>query len=420
MENYKYIIVRLKNKIDFILYGIKIGKINLIVLIINVFILGYSLSEYKKIMSEKSVFVIILLVFINIIWQIISTIQDYYLYIKQTKYYSTDKSKLAKNFLIDEDINKEYKELYISETGNTIIYSERINSILNSNISIKMKLSKKKQKNIEKYIKTYKDILLPFLNYKWHEIENRKGLFYNEKKLCMASEIVQCENEYIVFVNKSSYYNSYLTNNIYNIRMSHQNGLYIEAPLNSKNYPIRALDVCYMSNHIGVSTIAVSTDGYAIMLRHNNRTAMFTDKLLPTGSGSMDFADMHNNSDLKKCIIKAVERELQEETGILSKSTVLINTKILGFYRDLNRGGKPEFCCISHLNCNRFELLEIIQPSILEQREDIKRIQIIENNKLIHRTIDDLLNSLKAEDKEWSLSLYMNFLMLYKYYHNHK
>ncbi len=407
-------IIRLRNKWDFIIYGIKIRKINPYFLIINFFILAYSLSQYEQFISERNIVFLLVLIFINIIWQIISTIQDCYYYTKQTDYYSSPSNKISAQFKLDAEICNKYKLVKIDHLKNTIIYSDAINNILTGDSPIRLKVSQKKAQDVEKYIKTYKDILIPFLNWKWYEIKNHNGSFYNEKKLCMASEIEKYdENEFLVFVNKGCYYNSFLTNNIYNLKMSHQNGLYIEPPLNSQSYPVQALHASYMSNHIGISTIAVSCDGHAIIMRHNNKTVISSDKLLPSGSGSMDFSDLQESLDFRENIINAAERELCEETCIHSNG--IQKTQILGFYRDLSRGGKPEFCCLSYLIYNKHELREMITPSQSEQRDDFKIIKIFDGNEFIPSALESILHD---SPKEFSLALYMNYFMLCKYFHS--
>ncbi len=398
-----------RNRKDFFLYGIKVGKINPYILIVNLLIFAYSLCNLRTIFDGESLWVIILLLFVNVVWQFVSTIYDCYNYAKRTEYYHTGDSKITTDIVLDDNVRREYKVLSVQGTS-LILYSDRINAILRGSDPIQLHISKRKKVKVEKYIKTYRDILLPFLNCKWHEVVNNNGLFYNENKLCMASEIERNEDVYAVMVNKGSYYDSFLTNNIYNLRMSHQNGFDIEPPYNAKNYAIHTFDVSLLNNHIGVSTLAVSKDGFTVMLRHNNRSAMFTDKLLPSGSGSMDYSDMKGQSDLRGCVTCAAERELSEETSI--KEEMIVSSEVLGFYRDLNRGGKPEFCCLTRLNCNKYELQETIRPDRLEQQDDFQLVKMFECGKLHYKTMEEL-NS--AIDAECSLSLSMNLEMLYKH-----
>lgn len=402
----------LRNRIDFVIYGIKIGKINPYILIVNLAILAYSLFHQDAIRNEESIVIILFLFFVNIVWQIFSTGQEYYLFTRKTKYYRAGDSKITGSFTLDKRVSDEYERLAAPKIGQ-VICSRRINSLLRGSTPIQMHPARRKSVMVGKYIRTYKELILPFLNYKWHQAINDNGLFYNENKLCMASEIERNGEAYAVKVCKGSYYDSFLTNNIYNMRMSHQNGLSIEPPFNAENYPIRAFDESLMNNHIGVSTLAVSKDGYAVLLRHNNRSAMFVNKLLPSGSGSVDYSDMKGQSDFRRCITRAAERELREETSIPKK--MIVSSRVIGFYRDLNRGGKPEFCCLSLLDGNKYELTEHIRPNNSEQRDDFQFIKLFEQGRFVCDAFEEF-DFITSDD--CSLSLFMNLYLLRDYCDN--
>ena len=68
-------LVWLRNKFDFVIYGVKIGKINPYILIVNIIILAYSLLQQSAVMNGESILIIIFLIFVNIVWQIFSTVQ---------------------------------------------------------------------------------------------------------------------------------------------------------------------------------------------------------------------------------------------------------------------------------------------------------------------------------------------------------
>lgn len=70
----------------------------------------------------------------------------------------------------------------------------------------------------------------------------------------------------------------------------------------------------------------------------------------------------------------AAERELREETNLPAGQ--IGHTEVIGFYRDLGRGGKPEFCCLTRLNASSFEIAEL-EPSCEEQRDDFETYQIL-------------------------------------------
>ena len=62
-------IIKFRNNWDFIIYGIKIRKINPYFLIINLFTLVYSFFQYESFFSEKNIVLLLFLIFINIIWK---------------------------------------------------------------------------------------------------------------------------------------------------------------------------------------------------------------------------------------------------------------------------------------------------------------------------------------------------------------
>lgn len=129
-----------------------------------------------------------------------------------------------------------------------------------------------------------------------------------------------------------------------------------------------------MSDHIGISTLAVTTDGYVIILHQNDKALTSTDRLTPSGSGSVDFSDLRPDSDFRETLKAAAERELREETNLPAGR--IGHTEVIGFYRDLGRGGKPEFCCLTRLNASSFVIAEL-EPSCEEQRDDFETYQIL-------------------------------------------
>lgn len=404
----KRFITQCRNVWDFTLYGVKIGMINPYFMTINAFILGYAIAQYEQLREVENLFILLFLIFINLLWQLFSVFQEYIYYLKRTDYSYSYRTPDSNDFSLEDKLSKIYTKVSIPHLNHTIIYSDSVNKIVRGDGIIRLKMSKIKERRVERYIKVYKDLLTPFLNRKWYDVRNCGGSFYNEKKLCMASEIEELsDQQYIVLLNKGCYYNSFLTNNIYITKMRCQEGLDIIPPFHVSTHPIQSLEESSMSDHIGVSTIAISKDGYAVILRHNNRSAVSANKLLPSGSGSVDFRDSQQQTDFKAIIIKAVERELCEETNIAG--SLVESSRVIGFYRDLNRGGKPEFCCLTYLSCNKYDLADTITPDRSEQQDDFKLIKISEKGQI---TLSELENILIDHNKECSLALYMSYFML--------
>ncbi len=103
------------------------------------------------------------------------------------------------------------------------------------------------------------------------------------------------------------------------------------------------------SNHIGISTFAITSDNMLVLAQQGLRSAQYRGRWTASGSGSIDWADVGRQSTLQELLINAMERELSEECGI-ARSLCNIETVIVGFGRILERGGKPEFVGISRLD----------------------------------------------------------------------
>ena len=241
--------------------------------------------------------------------------------------------------------------------------------------------------------------------------------FFNEKKLCQASEIIQSGSCAYVRVSKGCYYNSFLTNDIYTAVLSDQEGTRIHPPLNASTYPIKKLDESVFSNHMGVTTLAVSSDNYVMILRHNNKTAISANKLAGSGSGSVDFTDWHQSTDtdLREIIIRTAHRELYEEAGFkeLEKQGIKIDSKVIGMFRNLERGGKPDYCLVTYIDADHF---------VLQDAFKAEKKEVVNNSQFVPIAYADgqydltkLAELLHDKQNSVSISLYMNFYFLERY-----
>lgn len=407
----KFIFLRIRNFLDFMWFGIKVGNIDIFALIVDLGILIYTFTDFDSLFATNNLLILFFLIFINVIWQIYSTVKASHDYYRRLNCFSTSVG-VSKDYKFDNQLSGHYYILTIKEIGMAVLISPDINDILRKS-KINCRYTSSKRKRVNKYIRTHKDTLLKFLNYKWHSMADKGGAFYNESKLCMASELYENrrpDGSYMLALCKGNYYNSYLTNNIYSICLN-ESGFIIEAPRNVRNYQIKQFSDSEFGDHIGVSTIIISSDGYAFIMRHNNKTALFTNELLPSASGSADYSDYNKADDFKTVIIKAIERELEEETRI--KKNVINETIVTGFYRCLHRGGKPEFCCLTYLNIDRIDVQEIIIPDNKEQSEEIHPVKLSANDRNDFITISDFI---KANIAECSLPLYMTYYMMLNYY----
>ncbi|WP_146164849.1 hypothetical protein [Desulfonatronum sp. SC1] len=109
-----------------------------------------------------------------------------------------------------------------------------------------------------------------------------------------------------------------------------------------------------MGNHIGISTVVLTSDGQLVLWRQSGGAQQSRDLLAPTGSGSCDWQDwsrLSRSASLKTLISSAMEREFREESHPLKSALrgIAIRTEILGHFRWVRRGGKPEFVGVSKI-----------------------------------------------------------------------
>ena len=62
---------KVRNRLDFIRYGQKIGYINIITITIDLTILTYSIIDYRTLISTDNLFLFLFLIFTTLVWQTI-------------------------------------------------------------------------------------------------------------------------------------------------------------------------------------------------------------------------------------------------------------------------------------------------------------------------------------------------------------
>lgn len=101
---------------------------------------------------------------------------------------------------------------------------------------------------------------------------------------------------------------------------------------------------------IGISTLAFTSDDLLVLAQQSENNSASGGLIAPSGSGSLepdDLASAGDHPSLQQVLIRGMERELCEETGISSND--VLETRIIGFGRWLERGAKPEFFGITRL-----------------------------------------------------------------------
>lgn len=252
----------------------------------------------------------------------------------------------------------------------TVFIDESINIRLKENQKISLKRDKSREKKLRKYIgqiDRWQKQLKPFLYNNYINTKWKGGQFYNEKKWGISREL-NLDDEDAVYIHKTCYFDSYLTNIIPGKRLlSNRNGEvildYDEVALPyymvEEKKILEPLGNKTRANEPGVTTLCITKDGYIYLWRQNPTAQSSGGLIVPSGSGSVDWNDckkfIKEEDGFRKALIYGMERELWEETygnREISKKGFLqcVNTKIIGYFRWLEKAGKPEFVGISKLD----------------------------------------------------------------------
>ncbi len=180
----------------------------------------------------------------------------------------------------------------------------------------------------------------------------------------------------------------------------------------------------FISNVIGVNTLALTTDKKFIIWRQGDRSHSSANLLVPTGSGSLDWLDVVRCSLIKgksprlnEIIEYGATRELAEENRIDIKGHrinldlknidfAMNNTWLLGGYRWLDNGGKPDFVAITKLDISSDQ----IRPDLREVRfaEDghKERINMLIDDVTLEHGLAGLNEGIqKLEEQKFELSI---------------
>lgn len=192
--------------------------------------------------------------------------------------------------------------------------------------------------------------------YALHKKKTGKGIAHNDKKIRLVDDLLLDDSvDRPITIQKTTYYDSLCTNEIvWDIIRSKDllqpvyNGYEFMIDYEDKLYTL-ANSPC--SNHIGITTIAVTRDRKLIFTQQTSWNMQNSGKLVPAGSGSADYEDYRLGDSLADLVIRASERELVEELSLCGKcSEGDIKTQVIGYARLLERGGKPEFFSISYVD----------------------------------------------------------------------
>ncbi|TCC53312.1 hypothetical protein E0H75_06275 [Kribbella capetownensis] len=123
-----------------------------------------------------------------------------------------------------------------------------------------------------------------------------------------------------------------------------------------------------LSNQIGVSTVALTLDGWMLLLHQGLGSRSSPGLIAPSGSGSLEPKDIIGKTRLPEAVSTGMERELREELGLLTPAMrrIPLETTVLGFARWLDKGAKPEFYGTTRIHAEMADIDLSIHESELE------------------------------------------------------
>lgn len=312
----------------------------------------------------------------------------------------------ANGYSIQEFNNERF---VMSNEVNNLIYSNKFS--LNLDYSGKFILSKE--------VKS----IAPFA---LNKAFKAKSALYNSQLIRLADEIY-LNHDNKIRVQKTDYFQGVCTNEMVYTKLKSVINIYDsfvfkgEDLLLDENGELIQLCESLCSNYLGGSTLAVTNDNFIIINSQSIKSGANSGRLAPSGSGSTDFRDLKklirkkkkSEQTFQELVKITMERELREECGLLFKN-VKMKSKVIGFARLLERGGKPDFFGITYINIKH----DKIKKSLKEYLE-IGDYEILPIHFNSYREIPDILFDLMKQDKnKISIQIHIIAVILKYFYDN--
>jgi hypothetical protein len=180
------------------------------------------------------------------------------------------------------------------------------------------------------------------------------GLLYNEQKIRLTTDLdtlLDKASGASVKIQQTSYFDFICSNGLTRFLVAQRDTepgkatdmfTYLRNSVTGRTVPLAS---SMLSNHLGGGTLAITRSGKLLASKQGRLSLVATGLLAPTGSGSFDWADQRGVDTLTTLVVRGLERELLEECDYEPRD--LLGTQVLGFARDLRRGGKPDFYAVT-------------------------------------------------------------------------
>ena len=422
----------MRSFLDYHLYYFRFHKKEVIVTLVNLgFLTAAIISGISSLQAESGngrariAFLSAVGFLINVGWSVYDDLLKDRIEAKRNKLFCENSlaqmyAAIEKNRISSENGEAHWKECAITdeqgrEAGHAF-YQPAVNAMLCRARSLPAVRSKDAEARVVMFIEQHKDILFHFLADQYREARAKDYDFFSERKLCLSDDMRGDldQSETAVHFHSGYYYDTFLTNICSTKQLMGRTSVEVFYD-GQEHYPLRdgtlaPLKLSCLNNEIGVSTLAVTADRYLVIWQQNmNASPVSAGKLAPSGSGSADWDDMQSAPDkvFPAVIIRGMERELREESRL--KKAEIRGTRVIGYFRWMEKGAKPEFTGVTSLCCGvgdiRPDTSEIANNSIPHH----ERIEAPTAGALL-KVLDRVLGKEKL-----SLPLKMNLIFLRQY-----
>jgi hypothetical protein len=187
----------------------------------------------------------------------------------------------------------------------------------------------------------------------------KPGITFNGKLLRQAGEISPGAPN--VLLQKTAYFDGQCTHEIVykQFKSSHEIELAFDGRklLMDKDNVCYDMDVSSCSNFIGISTLVFTKDRRFIVGQQAAFSRANRGRFAPSGSGSVNNKDTKYAKSFGGILTYAMEREFCEECNYsIKKARTTMRTRLIGYVRLLERGGKPDYFGLSYIDENACNL----------------------------------------------------------------
>jgi transcriptional regulator with XRE-family HTH domain len=266
--------------------------------------------------------------------------------------------------------------------------------------------------NVESGMRDNASLLIDVLKSKYATLRAEQR-FFNEEKVCLGTDLRTASDSVGVF--RATYFHGFVTNELaarrVSTRESRPEPLYFGTAhppfvTSGGRHTLAGIEASGASNHVGASVVLMTGDR-RIQFWRQSGGEHGVGKAAATGSGSCDWDDWANlgagDQDLATMARNAMERELREESGLIGRllRQERIDCRLLGYFRWVRRGGKPEFVGVAKTAITSAHLWP--DPTEVDEPTDTAFFIDAADVTTLKAGIDDLL----ARDDTLSLPLWV-------------